>query len=162
LKRFHEHEVVLPVVVITELEGKRAHPELGYFARAALRCLDELRILHGRLDSPVPIGIDGGTLRVELNPSDPTVLPAGFRRGDNATRILGVALNRQAEGAAVPLASKDLPLRVKASSVGLAAEEYRAELAIETGYTGMSEVDVSVDDIDMLYDEGVLDLESAR
>ena len=33
LGRFDEHEVVLPVVVITELEGKRNHPELGYFAR---------------------------------------------------------------------------------------------------------------------------------
>ena len=43
LRRFDEHEVVLPVVVITELEGKRAHPELGYFARSALRALDELR-----------------------------------------------------------------------------------------------------------------------
>src|SRR5512144_505290 len=50
LGRFDEHEVVLPVVVITELEGKRHHPELGYFARAALRSLDELRVLHGRLD----------------------------------------------------------------------------------------------------------------
>ena len=37
LRRFAEHEVVLPVVVITELEGKRHHPELGYFARSALR-----------------------------------------------------------------------------------------------------------------------------
>ena len=44
LRRFEEHEVVLPVVVITELEGKRHHPELGYFARAALRMLDELRV----------------------------------------------------------------------------------------------------------------------
>ena len=50
LLRFDEHEVVLPVVVITELEGKRAHPELGYFARQALRILDDLRIEHGRLD----------------------------------------------------------------------------------------------------------------
>ena len=40
LRRFEEHEVVLPVVVITELEGKRHHPELGFFARAALRSLD--------------------------------------------------------------------------------------------------------------------------
>jgi PhoH-like ATPase len=162
LRRFHEHEVVLPVVVITELEGKRAHPELGYFARAALRSLDELRILHGRLDSPVPIGVDGGTLRVELNHSDPDVLPAGFRLGDNDTRILAVALNLQAEGADVTLVSKDLPLRVKASSVGLTAEEYRAELAIETGYTGMNEVEVPPADIDALYDEGAIDVESAR
>ena len=39
LRRFDEHEVVLPVVVLLELEGKRAHPELGYFARQALRLL---------------------------------------------------------------------------------------------------------------------------
>ena len=136
LRRFHEHEVVLPVVVISELEGKRAHPELGYFARSALRSLDELRVLHGRLDAAVPIGDSGGTLRVELNHSDPTVLPAGFRLGDNDTRILAVALNLRAEGADVTLVSKDLPMRVKASSVGLKAEEYRAELAVETGYTG--------------------------
>ncbi len=51
IHRFAEHEVVLPVVVITELEGKRNHPELGYFARQALRLLDDLRIRHGRLDA---------------------------------------------------------------------------------------------------------------
>ena len=50
VRRFAEHEVVLPVVVITELEGKRHHPELGFFARTALRLLDELRVEHGRLD----------------------------------------------------------------------------------------------------------------
>jgi PhoH-like ATPase len=46
--------------------------------------------------------------------------------------------------------------------VGLAAEEYRAELAIETGYTGLSELDVSPQDLDALYDEGILDLPAAR
>src|SRR5919199_4297874 len=65
--RFAEHEVVLPVVVISELEAKRHHPELGYFARQALRWLDDLRVRHGRLDTPLPIGEQGGTLRVELN-----------------------------------------------------------------------------------------------
>jgi len=71
LLRFDEHEIVVPVVVITELEGKRHHPELGYFARTALRLLDEFRILHGRLDAPLPVGDKGGTIRVELNHSDP-------------------------------------------------------------------------------------------
>ena len=52
--RFKEHEVILPVVVITELEAKRHHPELGFFARTALRLLDDLRISAGRLDAPVP------------------------------------------------------------------------------------------------------------
>ena len=62
--RFAEHAVVLPVVVISELEGKRNDPEIGYFARQALRNLDELRVQHERLDFPVPVG-DGGSLRVE-------------------------------------------------------------------------------------------------
>ena len=118
---------MLPVVVITELEGKRHHPELGYFARSALRLLDELRINHGRLDEPVPVGEEGGTLRVELNHTDPTSLPSGFRLGDNDTRILAVARNLANEGHDVTLVSKDLPLRIKASAVGLDAEEYRAE-----------------------------------
>jgi PhoH-like ATPase len=161
LKRFAEHQVVLPIVVVTELEAKRAHPELGYFARSALRSLDELRIRHGRLDAPVPIASEGGSLRVELNHSDPSVLPAGFRLGDNDTRILSVALNLQAEGAHVTLISKDLPMRVKASSVGLPAEEYRADLAPESGFTGMTEIEVTADEVDALYAFGTADLEAA-
>jgi PhoH-like ATPase len=160
--RFAEHEVVLPLVIITELEGKRHHPELGYFARSALRLLDELRIEHGRLDEPMPIGDEGGTVRVELNHTDPGALPAGLRLGDNDTRILAVAHSLAADGLAVTLVSKDLPLRVKASSVGLHAEEYRAEAVIESGWTGMAELDVAGTDLDALYDGGDLDLESAR
>ena len=121
LLRFDEHEVVLPVVVVSELEGKRAHPELGYFARQALRLLDDLRVSHGRLDEPIPLNDSGGTLRVELNHTDPSVLPAGFRLGDNDTRILAVARSLAAEGCDVVLVSKDLPMRVKSAAVGLPA-----------------------------------------
>ncbi|HEY4991283.1 MAG TPA: PIN domain-containing protein, partial [Nakamurella sp.] len=93
LNRFDEHEVILPLVVIGELEGKRHHPELGYFARQSLRLLDELRIEHGRLDAPVPVGSPGGTLHVELNHTDSGVLPAGVRNDSNDSRILACALN---------------------------------------------------------------------
>ncbi|GLF94393.1 PhoH family protein [Streptomyces yaizuensis] len=152
--RFEEHEVVLPIVVITELEAKRHHPELGYFARQALRLLDEFRIRHGRLDAPIPLGDLGGSLRVELNHSDPALLPAGFRLGDNDSRILAVARNLQAEGYDVTVVSKDLPLRIKASSVGLLAEEYRAELAVtDSGWTGMAELPLSAEQVDLLYGE---------
>jgi PhoH-like ATPase len=153
---------VLPVVVISELEGKRHHSELGYFARTALRYLDELRMIHERLDAPVPINNLGGSIRVELNHTDPAALPDGFRLGDNDSRILAVALNLAAEGCAVTLVSKDLPMRVKASAVGLNAEEYRAELAVETEWTGMSEIDVDGRDIDRLYEQGFLELDEAR
>ncbi|GAA1352718.1 PhoH family protein [Streptomyces beijiangensis] len=157
MSRFDEHEVVLPIVVVTELEAKRHHPELGYFARQALRLLDDFRVKFGRLDAPIPMGELGGTLRVELNHSDPSVLPAGYRLGDNDSRILAVARNLQAEGYDVTVVSKDLPLRIKASSVGLLAEEYRAELAItDSGFTGMSELPLSADQVDLLFAEETL------
>jgi PhoH-like ATPase len=66
------------------------------------------------------------------------------------------------EGALVTLVSKDLPLRIKASAVGLDAQEYRAELAPQSGWTGIVELDVTGADLDDLYDEGRLDLEEAR
>ncbi|WP_407922763.1 PhoH family protein [Aeromicrobium choanae] len=162
MQRFGEHEVVIPIVVITELEAKRAHPELGYFARNALRFLDDLRVQHGTIDVPMSIGDEGGTLRVELNHTDAGSLPSGFRLGDNDTRILSVARNLANEGNDVVLVSKDLPMRVKASAVGLTAEEYRAEWALETGWTGMTEIDVESADLDDLYEHGTIDLESAR
>ena len=154
LRNFAEHGVVVPVVVISELEAKRHHPELGYFARTALRWLDDLRVRYGRLDAPVPINEAEGTLQVELNHTDTAVLPPGFRLGDNDSRILAVALNLRAEGHTVVLVSKDLPLRVKASAVGLAAEEYRHELAPDSGWTGMAEVDVRPSTIESLYAHG--------
>lgn len=156
--RFAEHDVVLPVVVITELEGKRHHAELGYFARSALRLLDDLRVRHGRLDEPVPVGDAGGSLRVELNHVDPEVLPAGFRLGDNDSRILAVAKNLADEGRDVTLVSKDLPMRIKASACGLTAEEYRAELAVDSGWTGTTELHLPEDQVARLYQDESLDL----
>jgi PhoH-like ATPase len=162
LRRFAEHDVLLPIVVVTELEAKRHHSELGYFARTALRHLDDLRIAHGRLDAPIPVNDQGGTVHVELNHTDPSALPDGFRLGDNDSRILAVALNIAAEGRAVTLVSKDLPMRVKASAVGLRAEEYRAELTVSSEWTGMAELEVESASVTALYETGVLDLEEAR
>jgi PhoH-like ATPase len=161
LVRFGEHQVVLPLVVITELEGKRQHPELGWFARQALRMLDDLRTRHGRLDAPVPIGDEGGTLHVELNHSDPGVLPPGFRSDSNDARILAVARNLSADGQDVVLVTKDMPLRVKAAAVGIAADEYRAQLAVDVGWTGMVELELGTADIDALYAEERIELPAA-
>ena len=143
ISRFAEHEVIIPITVIGELESKREHPELGYFARVALRTLDDLRISNGRLDHEVKLNDEGGTLKVELNHIDTSSLPPSFfRDGSNDSRILAVAKNLMSEGKSVVLVTKDLPLRVKASSVGVEADEYRAELALSSGWTGM--VDATV------------------
>ena len=155
--RFAEHNVVLPVVVITELEKKRHDPEIGYFARRALRLLDGLREKHMRLDFPVPVGEQGGTLRVELNHSSVDSLPSGMRLGDNDTRILAVAQNLSAEGFEVSVVSKDLPMRVKAAALGLGAEEYRAELAADDSYTGVTELDLDEEQMAALWEDERID-----
>ncbi len=154
--RFAEHAVVLPVVVITELEAKRDHPELGYFARSALRLLDELRLENGHLDQAVPANDEGGTVRVELNHTDTGVLPSGFRLGDNDTRILAVAANLAAEGHNVTVVTKDLPMRVKAAALGMDAEEYRNDLAVDSGWTGMREIQMTDRQVDALYAGGTV------
>jgi PhoH-like ATPase len=153
--RFAEHAVVLPVVVVTELEAKRNDPEIGYFARQALRNLDELRRQHERLDFPISVG-DNGSLRVELNHSNQSVLPSGLQLGDNDSRILAVAMNLANDGLAVTVVSKDLPMRVKAASIGLTAEEYKAELAVDSGYTGLADVDLSAEQMSDLYENEVI------
>ena len=163
LYRFAEHEVIIPIAVIGELETKRDHPELGYFARAALRALDDLRITHGRLDKALTITPEGGTLSVELNHTDLSTLPHGFLRdGTNDSRILAIAKNLMSDGKEVILVTKDLPLRVKASSVGVEAQEYLAELVSNSGWTGIEEVNVSHSVIDDLYASDFADHESAH
>ena len=163
LSRFAEHEVIIPITVIGELETKRDHPDLGYFARAALRTLDELRVKSGRLDHPISINDLGGSLSVELNHSDVSKLPAGFLRdGSNDSRILAIAKNLMADGRKVVLVTKDLPLRVKASSVGVEAQEYRAELASTSGWIGMVEESVGSTIIDSLYEKDRITHELAK
>ena len=163
LYRFAEHEVIIPIAVIGELETKRDHPELGYFARAALRALDDLRVSHGRLDKALTITPEGGTLSVELNHTDLSTLPHGFLRdGTNDSRILAISKNLMSDGKNVILVTKDLPLRVKASSVGVEAQEYLAELVSNSGWTGIEEIDVSHSVIDDLYASDYADHESAH
>jgi PhoH-like ATPase len=160
--RFAEHEVVLPLVVISEIEAKRHHPELGWFARKSLRFLDDLRVKHGRLDQPIPLNDVGGTLWVELNHADQSVLPPGFRTDANDARILAVALALAADGRDVTLMTKDMPLRVKAASVGLAADEFRHLQVSDPTWSGMVEIGVSEEDVRQLYAGEPLDLDEAR
>jgi PhoH-like ATPase len=160
--RFDEHEVVLPVVVLTELEAKRDHPELGWAARRALRLLEDFRLEHGSVVEPIPVNDAGGTLRVELNHSDTSCLPSSLTADNNDHRILAVARNLAAEGRAVTVVTKDLPLRLKASIVGLDADEYRNELAGDSSWTGFTELDVDADLVDLLFADRVVDLAEAR
>jgi PhoH-like ATPase len=161
--RFDEHDVVLPLVVLTELEAKRHHPELGWAARLALRTLEDLRAKYGSLTLPMPINDLGGSVRVEINHQDTAGLPPGLGSDDADHRILAVARNLATEGHDVSVVSKDLPLRLKASVVGLEADQYRNEMATDGGWTGFTSIEVDHATIDRLYESRVLELpEAAR
>lgn len=155
LFRFKEQSVVIPIIVINELEKKRHDPEIGFFARQTLRYLDDMRRQHERLDFPIEVG-EGGTLRVELNHIDQSVLPVGFQLGDNDSRILAVAFNLANEGLDVTVVSQDLPMRVKVAALGMRAEEYRNNMAVDSGWTGLAELALSADEMSDLYDAEVL------
>ena len=92
----------------------------------------------------------------------PTRLPAALASDNNDHRILAVAKNLADEGHTVTVVTKDLPLRLKASIVGLDADEYRNELAGDVGWSGFVELDADSDTIDELYAERVVDLFEAR
>ncbi|WP_025273737.1 PhoH family protein [Haloglycomyces albus] len=154
--RFNEHHVVIPLIVITELEGKRHHPELGWFARETLRRLDDLRIKYRRLDEPVPIGDEGGDLRVEINSIDTSNLPPDMAVNTNDSRILAVAANL---GDQAILVTKDMPLRVKASTVGVETQEYRHGQALDPTWTGTAELSVTDQEMSELFSDKGLDVQ---
>ncbi len=162
ITRFDEHDVVLPIVVLIELEAKRDHPELGWAARHALRLIERFRVDGRNLTDPLVANDHGGTLRVELNHQDTSALPTALATDNNDHRILAVAKNLADEGNAVTVVTKDLPLRLKCGVVGLDADEYRNELAVDPSWTGFVELDVDRDLIDELYAERVIDLLEAR
>jgi PhoH-like ATPase len=162
LQRFAEHEVVIPLVVLTELEAKRHHPELGWAARETLRMLEDLRLAHGSLLRPMPANDEGGTLRVEVNHTEMAGFPAALSGETNDHRILAVGRNLSTEGRDVTIVTKDLPLRLKSSIVGLEADEYRNELASDSNWSGVVELDLDGGTIDDLFDDHVVDLAEAR
>jgi PhoH-like ATPase len=162
LVRFDEHDVVIPIVVLMELEAKRHHPDLGWAAREALRTLERFRVEHGSLTEPIPHTHGGGTIRVELNHQDRSTLPAALRSDDNDHRILAVAHNLAGDGRQVTVVTKDLPLRLRASLAGLDADEYRNEQVDHEDWTGFTELAVEQAVIDELFSERVIDLDAAR
>ena len=159
---FDEHDVVVPVVVVTELEGKRNHPELGWAARRVLRALERYRVEHGSLTQPVPVNDRGGTVRVELHHQSVDRLPPGLTGDSNDHRILAVARNLADEGCDVTIVTKDLPLRLKASLVGLDADEFRNEQVPDSDWSGFVELDVAAADVDALFEERRMTLDAHR
>lgn len=153
--RFEEHDVVIPIRVVEELEGLRHRPfEVGFAAREALRNLEAIRVAHGSVTEPVTVNPLGGTVRIELNNTGRDGLHEALQSDTSDHRIIAVAKNLADAGTDVVLVSKDAPVRIKASVAGISAQEYRNEMIGDSGWTGVIDVEVPQDFIDRLYAVG--------
>lgn len=154
---FEDNEVVIPLVVLDELDKHKSGPsQASAHARMAIRSLDELRAL-GNLSEGVKTEA-GGYIRVELNHRDEVPEDLDQTRADN--RIISVALGikkGREEGSNVVVITKDINLRVKCDALGVRAEDYNTDSVIrniEALYCGSTEITVSSDDIDKIHGTG--------
>lgn len=150
LERLSHQDVVIPLVVLIEMEDKRSHPDLGFAARTHLRYLETLRNL-GDLTRGVKTA-NGGSIRIELNHIEDSSLPSILRTPLNDNRILAVASNLQAK-----LLTKDLPLRLKASVAGVEASDVQAQ-GIDSDWAGWVKLDVSDEDVAEMYSQDKIHL----
>ena len=161
--RFDEHDVVLPLVVIEELDRKKTRlDEVGANARAAIRLLEEIGASrNGGMREPVALP-GGGTLRIELNGIASERLPAALDPQTPDHRILATCLNLVEKTPAV-LVTKDAALRIKGAQLGVAVQDYRADtVPVEQLHSGLVEHLTEGEVIDRLFAEGKIDLEGVE
>lgn len=153
--RFDEHQVMLPMVVVEELDRKKTRPdEVGTNARAALRLLEQLGASR-RLGMREPVALPtGGTLRIELNGVVSGRLPSVLDPATPDHRLLACCLNLADAGTETVLVTKDTALRIKGAQLGLEVQDYRADtVPVEELHSGVSELQVEAALIDRIYDE---------
>ena len=153
---FEEHEVVIPLTVIEELDNfKKNNEERGRNARQVIRSLDELRS-KGKLFEGVVWNDEGGSVRIDRCDRTKT-FALDLDHADN--RILGVAHALYSAGARTLFISKDINARVKCDALGIPCEDFEAD-RVDTDwlFEGYTEIDVEGSLIDELYEERQLQL----
>lgn len=156
LTQFDEHEVVLPLVVVEELDRQKTRmDEVGANARRAIRLLEEMGASRsGGLAEPHAMP-SGGTLRIELNGVHSDRLPEVLDPLTPDHRILATCLNLHDSGRETVLVTKDAALRIKGAQLSVAVEDYRGDtVQVDESYSGVAEVEVDADVIDEIYDSG--------
>ncbi len=153
LQAFEEHEVVIPVIVVEELDGLKRNPIVGPNARDILRQLDALRT-----QGDVTKGVStpgGGKIRFDMDGDDSLVLASGFDRFKPDNIILQTAqrLKKSAPSDLVVVVSKDTAMRIKAQAFGLVAEDYKSDRVENIDRLWSGQQDVIVDDnvVDLIH-----------
>jgi PhoH-like ATPase len=155
--RFDEHDVVLPLVVVEELDRKKTRPdEVGSNARAAIRLLESLGAsLPGGLREPVALP-SGGRLRIEINGITSDRLPKVLDPSTPDHRILATCFNMDSP----VLVTKDASLRIKAAQLGVEVQDYRGDtVEVDALHSGVVEHAVDAATLDDLFEVGKISVE---
>lgn len=151
---FNEHMVVIPEVVLEELDRfKTESSDRGANSREVSRIIDRFRTQGNLLDG-VPLNEHGGMLRVETNHLE-TAMPPHWDRTKGDNRILQVCKGFMEHGHPTILVSRDTNMRVKATILEIQAEDYRNDqvVSIEQQYTGRLTVYTSSAVINQFHDD---------
>lgn len=156
---FGDNEVVIPIVVLDEIDKKKVgmNDEVSKHARDVIRALDAMRD-DGNLARGVKVHT-GGTVRVELEYKEH--IPDGFDSGRPDNCIIGTAVglskNPNAKEGSVILVTKDINLRVKCDAIGICVEDYNADAVadnVESIYGGFSNISVTKKDSKLFKEDG--------
>lgn len=158
---FAEHEVVIPMIVIEELDHLKDHDSVAPDAREVIRRLEELRV-GGDISKGVPTR-GGGTLRIEPNGATYADLPEWLeRRPDNIILAVTRKVQEKVAPANEPahLVTKDINLRLKADSMGIRAEDYEHDKTVDPSslYEGILTLPVGQGEVNLLHREGKLSM----
>lgn len=149
LKALNNCTLVIPAIVVKELEEQRTQTTIGYFAREWLRFLEELRENHGKeLSNGVLLEkYDSITLRIEPNHRSQDCLPKHLQDGSRDSTILSVAKNLADEikEKEVVLLSNDVPMRIHATlDLDIQSYEFNANAIVKAQpFDGCYTVEVS-------------------
>ncbi len=162
---FKEHNVYIPIEAIEELDRvKKGNDTLNYNSRDSARNLDEKFPPEKLFDGGASLGEGLGLIRIIMSfPYNPEVekyfspleVKNGYLQKNVDHHIINTAycLSKEEKGSEIILVSKDVNVRLKAKSLGLRAEDYKADKVVDVNslYRGARKIIVPKEKIDQLY-----------
>jgi PhoH-like ATPase len=157
LYNFDDNNIIIPIITIEELDKlKKIGGMVGYHARTVLKELNRVR-QYGNFVDGIALP-NGGTIRIEMNHMDFSVMPDGMERNYNDNKILAIALNISKLDRNIPtiLVTKDMCMSVKGESIGLIVQDYENDkIHVDELYKGFSEIYLTSEQINSIYREGI-------
>jgi PhoH-like ATPase len=163
MKNFAEHDVVIPITVLEELDNfKKGNDTKNFSAREFTRYIDQMSGKNTLQNWTSINGPTRGNFKIEMNTSSTVNAEKIFDERKADHRILNTALYTAETnpGRKVILVTKDINLRIKAKSLSLLSEDYETGKikTIDELYTGNSvDVKATTEQIATIYNKGNCD-----